>query len=207
MWWTGNANTLSKEVEAALASAPNRVLIVVLDFTLAVGIDSSAADTLLKIAEHCERLDARVCYCLGSEQVQCWGSRIAAKLEAPLEHDAEAVTCARPAFVAYTLDAALEWSENQIIGSHDRSLLALQRQDSADLPPHLWQLLALCPDEPVELLNKLLAYFVRLEIDAGFVLWRERDPADKAVLLASGRLQSRCIRLDYVTVCTLLVPS
>lgn len=64
----GNASTLSKQVQEYLAAAQTPVWVIVLDFTLVVSIDSSAADTIAKIVSTCKAQNVRLCYCRGSKE-------------------------------------------------------------------------------------------------------------------------------------------
>ena len=65
----GNATLLAAEVEKLLLQSlpADHVWFIVLDFTLVVGIDSSAAETILKIYKLCKRCNVRLCYCAGAE--------------------------------------------------------------------------------------------------------------------------------------------
>lgn len=66
----GNATLLAAEVEKMLQQSlsSDHIWFVVLDFTLVVGIDSSAAETILKIYRLCRQSNVRICYCAGSEE-------------------------------------------------------------------------------------------------------------------------------------------
>ena len=68
----GNATILAAEVEriirhSVVVFGRNDIWFVILDFTLVVGIDSSAAETILKIFKYCRRNKIRLCYSAGSE--------------------------------------------------------------------------------------------------------------------------------------------
>ena len=60
----GNATLISSKVESilALAAATRSIDFIVLDFTLVLAIDTSAAETIAKIYEICERHKVRLCY-------------------------------------------------------------------------------------------------------------------------------------------------
>ena len=64
----GNATILAAEVERMirLSIASRDVCFIVLDFTLVVGIDSSAAETILSIFKYCKKNRIRLCYSSGS---------------------------------------------------------------------------------------------------------------------------------------------
>jgi sulfate permease, SulP family len=60
----GNASLLSAKVESILqkAHAFKEIKFIVLDFTLVLAIDSSAAETIAKIYEVCAKYEVRLCY-------------------------------------------------------------------------------------------------------------------------------------------------
>ena len=64
----GNATILAAEVERMIRQsiATGDVSFIVLDFTLVVGIDSSAAETILRIFKYCKKNHIRLCYSSGS---------------------------------------------------------------------------------------------------------------------------------------------
>ncbi len=65
----GNATLLAAEIDSMLAQsrgAAGDIWFVVLDFTLVVAIDSSAAETISKLFNVCRKYDVRLCYSRGS---------------------------------------------------------------------------------------------------------------------------------------------
>ena len=66
----GNATLLSSKVENMLENAEDSkdIKFIVLDFTLVLAIDSSAAETIAKIYETCELYGVRLCYSRASPE-------------------------------------------------------------------------------------------------------------------------------------------
>jgi CRP-like cAMP-binding protein/anti-anti-sigma regulatory factor len=65
----GNATLIAAEVDKMLLHSYHNddVWFIILDFTLVVGIDASAAETLLKIFKKCRDSNVRLCYSGGGE--------------------------------------------------------------------------------------------------------------------------------------------
>lgn len=65
----GNATLLAAEVEKMLnqAQVAEHIWYIILDFTLVVGLDTSAAETILKIFKTCRHKKVRLCYCAGAD--------------------------------------------------------------------------------------------------------------------------------------------
>lgn len=60
----GNATLVSTKVQNMLAKAQetNDIQFIVLDFTLVLAIDSSAAETIASIHNICEKYGVKLCY-------------------------------------------------------------------------------------------------------------------------------------------------
>ena len=65
-------------------------------------------------------------------------------------------------------------------------------------PPHMLQLLALCPDEPQKV-DKLVSHFRRQEVHAGTFLWQIGDEPDFCVLLSEGGLVASCTDRHFLS--------
>ena len=75
----GNATVLAAEVQKLVTGANkfstgdlncqpvDKIRFVILDFTLVVGIDSSAAETISKLFSICQKYDVKLCYSRGSK--------------------------------------------------------------------------------------------------------------------------------------------
>jgi hypothetical protein len=99
--------------------------------------------------------------------------------------------------VADNLDDALLWCEDVII--HEIAPMvdpAADPYQSPQLrcrPAHLRQLHTLCPNEPSEVVDRLLAFFDKEVLPAGTILWNQGDVSDRAVLLCKGQLLSSMV--------------
>ncbi|TYZ61927.1 hypothetical protein PybrP1_001369 [[Pythium] brassicae (nom. inval.)] len=185
----GNANTLSEHVRGLLQASP-AIRTLVLDFTLVVGLDSSAADRLTKLKAVCDQHACRVVFAAIP--------RAYAKFAA---HVAGAFGDSASFHVAPDLNAALEWCEDQILRAHTvrQPIREEDEEDDNDSDDndndkgdvtHLKMLQRLVPTEPLGVIRRLLAYFRVQEFDAGEVVWRQGDVADRSLLLVGGRLRA-----------------
>jgi sulfate permease, SulP family len=79
----GNATLLSSKVEAMLQKArtSEAIRFVILDFTLVLAIDSSAADTIGNIYDICDRYGVRLCYSRSSKQGLPCALKLAKKIK------------------------------------------------------------------------------------------------------------------------------
>jgi SulP family sulfate permease len=188
----GNATSISKQIEALLLLADKEeqeVWVVVLDFTLVVSIDSSAADTIAKIVSVCQSHDVRLVYCRGSTAGFPTMFPLTDKISDNSIHgsggDEEGV------YMCDSLDDAMSWCEAAVIakctGNNGFSSVDHGIVDIMFAKKHLWQLYALCPYDDVDL---LMMYFQTFHLAADTIIWRQGDLSDKALLLVSGELTS-----------------
>ena len=78
--------------------------------------------------------------------------------------------------------------ENQRIDATRKPLLC--ENDDDDECAHLSQLQALCPDQSLTVLYRLLDYFHMMEIEEEEILWQQGQISNTAVLLADGALRA-----------------
>lgn len=193
----GNANTLSEYVHGlfghhassplhtmAAASSTPTIKYLILDFTLVVGLDSSAADRLTKIKFVCDVHQCKLVFAAVPSIYQRFA-----------DHLSTVCTDRSLFFLAPDLNAALEWCEDSLLTQYTASRvpakpLATGGDDKDDECLHLRRLQQLMPDQPLRVLNSLLEYFALEEVDAGQVLWKQGATADRALLLIDGLLQS-----------------
>lgn len=153
---------------------------LVLDFTLVVGLDSSAADRLTKMKYVC---DANRCKLVFAAVPRAY--------EKFTEHLTELFGDNAMVHVAADLDGALEWCENDILGK-----LEVEKEGSPastcaadeDEYTHLRNLRRFMPDQPLAVQQRLLDYFHIQEIEKNEVVWRQGDTPDRALLLVDGAL-------------------
>lgn len=185
----GNASSISQQVDEYLQKSDGAVWFVILDFTLVVSIDSSAADTLSKLVEICKRRDVNLCYCRGSKAGFPTFFPLTEAIENTGETKQKTTMDAFSVAICDTMDESIRWcegvierrvnpegvhSENDVVSIHNRH-------------KHLWQLYCLCPDGDI---SALMTYFSTIHASEGTVLWRQGDVSDRAVLIVEGELTS-----------------
>lgn len=189
----GNANTLSEYVRELFdldhhsPTTETKIRTLVLDFTLVVGLDSSAADRLTKIKSVCDQHACRVVFAA----IPAAYAKFASHLSAIFGDETTF-------HVAKDLNAALEWTENQILKAHAATTQFKKPIDEAcgseahdnDECVHLLTLQRLMPNEPLGVIHRLLDYFHIQEIDADEVVWKQGDVADRSLLLVDGQLRA-----------------
>uniref|UniRef100_H3HAS3 Sulfate Permease (SulP) Family n=3 Tax=Phytophthora ramorum TaxID=164328 RepID=H3HAS3_PHYRM len=153
---------------------------LVLDFTLVVGLDSSAADRLTKIKYACDAHNCKIVF-----------AAVPPAYEKFTEHLIELFGDNRMLHIASDLDSALEWCENDILGKNgvekDGSPASTCAADEDEFT-HLRNLRRFMPDQPLSVQQRLLDYFHIQEIEKDEVVWRQGDTPDRALLLVDGSL-------------------
>ncbi|RMX66306.1 hypothetical protein DD238_003743 [Peronospora effusa] len=168
-------SVLSDDVRPRLA-----IRWLVLDFTLVVGLDSSAADRLTKIKYACDTHNCKIVFAA----VPCAYNKFT-------EHLIELFGDNRMLHIASDLDSALAWCENDILGKFvaDKDLSPPSTCDAdEDELTHLLNLRRFMPDQPLSVQQRLLNYFYIQEINEDEVVWRQGDTPDRALLLIDGAL-------------------
>ncbi|KAI9915664.1 hypothetical protein PsorP6_007893 [Peronosclerospora sorghi] len=153
---------------------------LVLDFTLVVGLDSSAADRLTKMKYVCDTQKCKLVFAA-----------------VPLAYDKftwhlnELFDGDDSVHVAVDLDSALAWCENDIL---EHSMITKEDSPAStcaadeDKFTHLLTLRRFMPNEPLAVQQRLLEYFYIQEIEKDQVVWRQGETADRAMLLMDGAL-------------------
>ncbi|CAH0478338.1 unnamed protein product [Peronospora belbahrii] len=198
----GNANQLSdyvhdlfqegprstmNGVESALESVLSddirprpKICWLVLDFTLVVGLDSSAADRLTKIKYACDTHNCKIVFAA----VPCAYNNFT-------EHLIQLFGDKGTLHIASDLDSALAWCENDILGNDmvdkTRSPASSCTGDEDEVT-HLLNLRRFMPDQPLSVQQRLLDYFHIQEINKDEIVWRQGDTPDRALLLIDGAL-------------------
>ncbi|GAB9467146.1 Sulfate permease [Globisporangium polare] len=191
----GNVNTLSEYVHTLFDQhhepKAQQIRTLVLDFTLVVGLDSSAADRLTKIKGVCDQHACRVVFAA----IPAAYAKFASHLRAIFGDEAMF-------HVATDLDTALEWIENQILNAHaaaNQFKTPINEEEGVgcgsgnkdnDECVHLLKLQRLMPNESLSVIHRLLDYFHIEEIDKDDVVWRQGDVADRSLLLMDGQLRA-----------------
>ncbi|KAJ0411099.1 hypothetical protein ATCC90586_008074 [Pythium insidiosum] len=176
-----NGTSRSGHIESfALREEPS-IRYLIMDFTLVVGLDSSAADRLTKIKFVCDVHHCRLVF-----------AAVPTIYRRFVTHLSHAFPDRSMFHVASDLNSALEWCEDGILACYTASRVFKKPFGDAndDECAHLWKLQQLMPDQPLRVLHNLLEYFTLEEVDAGQTLWKQGNPADRAMLLIDGQLQS-----------------
>ncbi|KAF0700441.1 Aste57867_9025 [Aphanomyces stellatus] len=172
----GNIHKLSEYIANLLESYPELECMVV-DFTLVVAMDSSAADRLAKLKHVCAPHECRLVF-TAIPSTYTRFRKVMLLNSSPSFH------------VADDLNSGIEWIENELL-LHYKTPEALTKTPS--LPKEhafLARLHNLCPNQPLTVLQSLLAYFERREMTHGTQVWRQGDNATSAMLLAEGHMQA-----------------
>lgn len=182
----GNVNQLSEYVRELFEDSTEweNIRFLVLDFTLVVGLDSSAADRLTKIKFVCDAHNCKVVFAAVPA--------IYTKFTTQLTHIFADSTLFH---VAFDLNGALEWCENDILSTHGlpaNGLTGISETSPCDDDEivHLRTLQRLMPNQPLSVIHKLLDYFHIQEVEKDEVLWKQGDVPDRALLVVDGVLRA-----------------
>uniref|UniRef100_A0A7S2CMB3 Cyclic nucleotide-binding domain-containing protein n=1 Tax=Octactis speculum TaxID=3111310 RepID=A0A7S2CMB3_9STRA len=196
---------------------PMRRVTIVLDFTLVRSIDSSASDTVAKIAFVAQKHRASIVFVRGSSDGFPCQAPLSDQLTQASErkqttntHDDEGTF--KVLHVVNSLDEALEWCEDCLladagldVGTRSRNTSACSRLpcDPAQEFNTVAKLIhQLCPEidvgtekgqEPsltLDVAKELLKFFKRREMKAGEVLWHQSESSTFMVLVFRGKLLS-----------------
>jgi sulfate permease, SulP family len=212
-----NATLLKEEIDRILQEdrANNRIVatqkiwVLLLDFTLVLGIDSSAVDTIISISKTCSNCGVKVCFSRASQQ----GFPCEMPLSDMLENDSQR-SCERrrrsssnfeePRIgvvvvdsnamlqVADSLEQGLRWCENQVVIAACPELNPidpyLNREYVREFPHYLHEIY-LMHDNSIEI-TKLLSHFSVHVAKNNCVLWKQGDVSSFAILLMEGSLLS-----------------
>ncbi|CAI5736034.1 unnamed protein product [Hyaloperonospora brassicae] len=153
---------------------------LVLDFTLVVGLDSSAADRLTKIKYACDAHNCKIVF-----------AAVPNAYEKFTVHLIELFGDNGMLHVASDLDSALAWCEDGIlektmVNKHESPANAGRANE--DELAHIRNLRRFMPDQPLSVQQRLLEYFRKEELDKDTVVWRQGDTPDRALLLIDGAL-------------------
>lgn len=176
----GNVNQLSDYVRDLFApSATVAIRFLILDFTLVVGLDSSAADRLTKIKYVCDVHRCRVVF----GAIPTVYSKFASQL-------VEVFADPDMFHVASNLNTSLEWCEDHLLQQYgvlsSKTLFAASNPETM----HLNQLQRLMPHQPISVLQSLLSYFHEQRVAQDQVIWRQGDISDRIMLLVQGQLRA-----------------
>ena len=143
----------------------------------------------------CDSLDQALAWC-----EDCIIKENAGKLESVLAAEERSLssiintdrTSSRLQNISHTYLNLFAGVPSTLFGSGKGAAVAVERkksffQKSSKVPPHMLQLLALCPDDPRKV-EKLVEKFERQFVESGAYLWRIGDDPDFCLLLSEGCL-------------------
>ena len=183
-----NLTQLTAQVEEDLAAARSTVpyWFVVLDFTLVLGIDSSASFALLKLVDKLSKRLKYVVFVTGKDD----GFPCTVDLSSQLETRDSCV-------VAKDLDAAIEFLETTIISAVDPSLAQETFFGLVKASPSMGAgqevrfieevLQAHCPGADAAKVKRLAGYFKRRAYKDGDVVWKQFKRGDRMLIIVRGR--------------------
>lgn len=166
--------------------------VVILDFTLVNGIDSSAAQAITKFRGKLNKTFhvQTVCFVTGNSE----GFPTEFDLTAELTEEKSKF---HGSYVFDSLNDALIWAEDALIYRQDPSILTdceLVRfpvGDASEYDTAIYFLSNLCPGNPSKSdLDKLFAHFTRETYKKDDIVWLQGSPGDSIKLVVSGRLIS-----------------
>lgn len=164
----GSANSLMLRVKEIVGGEKAACSVVVLDFLDVLGIDSSAVMSLVKLSRFAER-----------EGFLIAASSVPRNVEEVLRRGGLFASGGSGSWTLFhDLDAALEWSEERVLGDLMSSKEALRSTDE-------WLTREIGSRE---LFRDFASYLETQEYAAGDTLFTQNAPADSLVLLHSGRV-------------------
>lgn len=164
----GSAHHLLSNIKSIISSSPQPCYSLILDFKQVLGIDSSAAMTLVKLRHLSEREGFQLVFSNLSEYV-AQSLRLGGVV-----NQGEDDTCR----IFNNLDAALEWCEDSLLkDSDDENLLSHTTSE--------WLKSELGSVDRVDLLEK---YIEIKKFEPGDILFNQGETADSLYILSTGRV-------------------
>ncbi|KDO35699.1 hypothetical protein SPRG_00496 [Saprolegnia parasitica CBS 223.65] len=177
----GNIHKLSEYVAKILEDSPQLEYLVV-DFTLVVALDSSAADRLTKLKHVCAAHDVHLVFTAIPAAYERFKTSMVASF---------GTSKSRCRFYAANdLNGAIEWCENSLLQQYKILHTPVSLSPQPEKPAFISRLEVLCPHESPTVILSLLGYFERQVLEAGVCVWRQGDSSNSSMILAEGRLQA-----------------
>lgn len=176
----GTANRLMLDIKQQLhTDEATESRFVLLDFQRVTGLDSTVMLTFQRLMQIGE-----------ANGVQFIFTGLSASLQNQLAQNGFMGANGRIHFFP-DLDRGLEWGENQLLLTVGIDPTA----ESEDLMAHL---LAFIPD--AVLLRKIVAYFERLQVEAGYYLMRQNEPPQYLYFIESGQVTAQLEGADQAPI-------
>ena len=179
----GTANNLLNQVRQRLEAADLPPLrYAILDFRQVTGVDSTAALSFAKMQQLAEARQVALVFTTPIIEDPLPGQDDSvANLCAELE-DSEKAEPERLVRIFPDLDHGMEWCEDQIL--LNAGIDPLEGHESLRV-----QLRSLLPDDTT--LDRIVSYFERLEVDAGYCLMKQGDPPDDLYFIEAGQVTAQ----------------
>lgn len=182
----GTANNILNRVRQRLEAVDlPTIRFVIFDFQQVSGVDSTAVLSFTKLIKLAQKQNVTLIFTNPTlDHALPHQDSAVAKLFAQL-HDVESVDAQQTVRIFSELDRGLEWCENQ--------LLLAAGEDISDTTVSLSNQLSAFLPYAVEM-DRLLTYFVRLDVAAGQYLIRQGEPSDDLYFIESGQVTAQ---LEY----------
>lgn len=165
----GTSDKLLARVRELLEDTINKEHFIVLDFHSVHGLDSSAVSSFTRMRQLADLHDTYMTVTQASKDIIKQMERGDFKADERIKFFP-------------TLDHGMEWCENMLLQKHEASTqffqVGIKSQLRASFP------------KP-ELIEKLIGYLERMEVDENFYLMRRGDPTDSMYFIESGRLNAQ----------------
>jgi sulfate permease, SulP family len=162
----GTADRLLSRVREILEDKTNREHFIVLDFHRVHGLDSSAVSSFTRMYQLAELHDIYLVVTQATNDIRQQMIRGGFKPGQRVQ-------------IFPTLDHGVEWCENMILQKHEASTEFIRTSIKSQLGSSF-------PNP--SLIDRLLTYLERMEVDANYYLMRRGDPSEAMYFIESGRL-------------------
>lgn len=162
----GTSDKLLSQVRRLLEDKTTRELFIVLDFHRIHGLDSSAVSSFTRMRQLAEQYDIYLAITSVLPAIRNQMERGDFKADKRVQFFP-------------TLDHGMEWCENMLLQKFEASSQFIQTGIKSQLRSTFPK-----PD----LIDKLISYLERMEVDENFYLMRRGDPTESMYFIESGRL-------------------
>ena len=182
-----NHTAFTSDISKRIANSTVKPLVAIIDFSLVLGIDSSAAKAIMKLQASLSSLRIK-------SSVFVSGTDQGFPCELPLTQELQgSVGC----HVCNDLDEALIIAEDQLISFVNPRLLEDRLKDSVcksgqdEIALAISLLQQKCPSHESRLLPRFVSYLKRQTYRRGDTIWKQNSVGNFACLLVSGALIAR----------------
>jgi len=153
-------------------------------------LESSAAETIAKIYPTAKKYGVSLVYNRGSTDGFPTSAPLTTRLTAITQDDGKG-RMGPQLHVSDDLDGALVWAEDQLLAAarRDGRLKQVRKCSKSMSGDALQQVHALCPEENIEVVRRLLCRMTRREVEKDTVLWKQGTDSAECLLLSEGLLE------------------